>query len=303
MYHNPALLTESLEALNIKKSGTYVDVTFGGGGHSKDILNRLGKDGMLVAFDRDEDAQANIPKKDDRFLLIPHNYAFIKHYLQYLNKPSVNGILADLGISSWQVDQEDRGFSFRFEDSVLDMRMDKNTSITAADVLNTYSEVKLVKLFSEYGEVKNSKTLAREICRQRQIAPFKLTQEFVLLADKIVPRGDTLKKYLAPIFQALRIEVNKELESLKSFLSNAEKCLSPGGRLAIITYHSLEDRIVKQFFATGNVDGIENKDFFGRSFGPFKIINKKPITPTEEEIFKNPRVRSAKLRIVEKIIS
>jgi 16S rRNA (cytosine1402-N4)-methyltransferase len=299
-YHTPALYQESIDALNIQPGGIYIDATFGGGGHSKGILEKLDKKSRLIAFDRDLDAQANIPE-DENFLLIHSDFIHIKNFLRHENALPANGILADLGISSHQIDVPERGFSFRF-DAPLDMRMDKQNPRTAAHILNEEKEEKLVQIFSEYGEVQNSKTLARAIATRRRLEPIETTSQLAALAQSLIPARENLKKYLAPVFQALRIEVNDELNGLKSFLEQSLDVLAPGGRLAIITYHSLEDRIVKNFMQLGRFDeAMSAKDIFGKSTNPWKNITRKPIIPTEQEIEGNPRVRSAKLRVAEKI--
>ncbi|RYD79628.1 MAG: 16S rRNA (cytosine(1402)-N(4))-methyltransferase RsmH [Sphingobacteriales bacterium] len=299
-YHNPALYQESIDALNIQPGGIYVDATFGGGGHSKGILQNIDKKSRLIAFDRDLDAQANVPT-DKNFLLVHNDFIHLKNFLRHENALPVNGILADLGISSHQIDVPERGFSFRF-DAPLDMRMDKQNPRTAAHILNEEKEDKLVQIFSEYGEVQNSKTLARAIATRRRLEPIETTSQLAALAQSLIPARENLKKYLAPVFQALRIEVNDELNGLKSFLEQSLDVLAPGGRLAIITYHSLEDRIVKNFMQLGRFDeAMSAKDIFGKSTNPWKNITRKPIIPSEQEIEGNPRVRSAKLRVAEKI--
>ncbi|MGZ5243914.1 MAG: 16S rRNA (cytosine(1402)-N(4))-methyltransferase RsmH [Bacteroidia bacterium] len=299
-YHTPALYQESIDALNIQPGGIYVDATFGGGGHTRGILDKLDAKSRLIAFDRDLDAQVNIPE-DKNFLLIHNDFIHLKNFLQHENALPVNGILADLGISSHQIDVPERGFSFRF-DAPLDMRMDKQNPRTAAQILNEEKEEKLVQIFSEYGEVQNSKTLARAIATRRRLEPIETTSQLAALAQSLIPARENLKKYLAPVFQALRIEVNDELNGLKSFLEQSLDVLAPGGRLAIITYHSLEDRIVKNFMQLGRFDeAMSAKDIFGKSTNPWKNITRKPIIPNEAEIEKNPRVRSAKLRVAEKI--
>jgi 16S rRNA (cytosine1402-N4)-methyltransferase len=298
MYHTPALLNESIDALEIKPDGIYVDVTFGGGGHSREILSRL-KNGKLIAFDRDTDAHSNLIE-DDRITLIPHDFIFIKKFLRHLKSIPVNGILADLGISSHQIDEGERGFSFRF-DAPLDMRMDRQNPISAKEILNTWEADALQRMFSMYGEIKNAKTLAREIVQRRSGSAITTTGQLANIAEDVLPAKEKSHKYLATVFQALRIEVNNEMNGLQSFLLQAENILAPGGRLAVITYHSLEDRPVKNFFQTGNFEGNEEKDIFGNAGLRWKQITRKPIIPTDEEIARNPRVRSAKLRVAEKI--
>jgi 16S rRNA (cytosine1402-N4)-methyltransferase len=292
------LLSESIEALQIKKDGVYVDVTFGGGGHSRAILDELGPKGRLFAFDRDADALRN-EISDKRFTLIRHNYRYLKNFLRYYDAIPVDGILADLGISSYQVDEPSRGFSIRFN-SGLDMRMNQQNTLTAAEVVNTYTEDELVKIFSKYGEVFNAKTLARRIIASRKEKKISDVNEF---RNAIHDCADKLheNQYYAKVFQALRIEVNDELESLKDMLSQSAWILAPKGRLVVISYHSLEDRLVKNMIAKGKFEGEIEKDLFGNMVeNPFTAINKKPVESSEEEIKSNPRSRSAKLRIAER---
>ena len=297
-YHEPALLNECIEALDIKTDGVYVDVTFGGGGHSKEILKRLGEKGRLIAFDQDEDAEQNAIK-DPRFVLVRQNYRFIKNFLRYYNAIPVDGILADLGISSYQINEAERGFSTRFE-AELDMRMNRESKVTAADILNQYSEEKLLKIFSQYGEVHNSKTLAKKIVDVRKETKFTHIEQFKEAIRSIADR-QAESQYYAKVFQALRIEVNEELESLKEMLLETANVLAPQGRLVVLSYHSLEDRLVKNIIAKGIFEGEVEKDVFGNvKHNPFKAINRKPIEATEEEVKRNPRSRSAKLRIAEK---
>ena len=296
VYHTPALLEESIEALAIKPDGIYVDATYGGGGHSREILKHL-TTGRLIAFDKDVDSHANMAENKN-LTLIPHDFIHIKNYLRYLKAIPVDGILADLGLSSHHVDEAERGFSFRF-DAPLDMRMDQQNPVSAADLVNTKSEFELQEIFSRYGEIKNSKTLARIIVQRRSGNKITTTGQLSEIADEVLPHKEILKKYLATVFQALRIAVNNELTGLEQFLLQAKEVLAPGGRLAIITYHSLEDRPVKNFFNTGNFEGKENKDVFGIASRPWKLVSKKPIIPTDEEINTNPRSRSAKLRVAE----
>jgi 16S rRNA (cytosine1402-N4)-methyltransferase len=297
-YHDPVLLQESVDALNINPEGTYVDVTFGGGGHSSEILRRLGKKGRLIAFDRDADTSQN-QVKDERLIIVRHNYRFLRNFLRYHNAIPVDGILADLGISSYQIDEATRGFSLRF-DAPLDMRMNREMEMTAADVLAQYPEEELVRIFSAYGEVFNSKTLARKIVATREENPIRTTGELKTLLLSFADRQHE-HQYYAKVFQALRIEVNDELESLKDMLSSSVEVLAEGGRLAVISYHSLEDRLVKNIIAKGSFEGEPEKDLFGNVKGlPFRAVTKKPIEPGEEEIERNPRARSAKLRIAEK---
>lgn len=297
-YHEPALLNECIEALDIKPDGVYVDVTFGGGGHSKEILKRLGDKGRLIAFDQDEDAERNAIK-DPRFVLVRQNYRFLKNFLRYYDAIPVDGILADLGISSYQINEAERGFSIRYE-AELDMRMNRESKVTAADVLNQYSEEKLLKIFSQYGEVHNSKTLAKKIVEVRKETKLTHIDQF---KEAIRPCVDKQaeSQYYAKVFQALRIEVNEELESLKEMLLETANVLATQGRLVVLSYHSLEDRLVKNIIAKGQFEGEVEKDVFGnQKNNPFKAINRKPIEATEEEVKRNPRSRSAKLRIAEK---
>ena len=297
-YHEPALLNDCFEALQIKSDGVYVDVTFGGGGHSKEILKRLGENGRLIAFDQDEDAERN-SIKDPRFVLVRQNYRFIKNFLRYYDAIPVDGILADLGISSYQIDAADRGFSIRYE-AELDMRMNRESKVTAADILNTYSEDKLLKIFSQYGEVHNSKTLARKIIEYRKTEKLTHIEQFKTAISSCVDKKAE-SQYYAKVFQALRIEVNEELESLKEMLLQTTNVLAPQGRLVVLSYHSLEDRLVKNIISKGIFEGEVEKDVFGnQTNSPLKAVNRKPIEATEEEVLRNPRSRSAKLRIAEK---
>jgi len=297
-YHVPVLLKECIDGLNIKPDGVYVDVTFGGGGHSKEILKKLGKDGVLIAFDQDPDAQRN--KLDDpRFLFVDQNFAFLKNNLRLLGFKAVDGILADLGVSSHQFNEPDRGFSTRFE-AALDMRMDKQGSKTAADVLNTYTEDQLHKIFGIYGEVKNAKSLARAVVTARVSSPISTLQDFKTAVAAQIPKGKE-HKYMAQVFQALRIEVNGEIDVLERFLEQTAEVLKPGGRLVVMSYHSLEDRPVKNFLAKGKFRGEVEKDFYGNQQKPFTVITRKAVVANDEELEKNSRSRSAKLRIGEKI--
>jgi len=296
-YHVPVLFNETLEGLNIQPGGAYVDCTFGGGGHSRGILEKLGPEGRLIVFDQDEDAKANVPE-DERILFIPQNFKHLQRFLRLHQVPPVNGILADLGVSSHQFDKAERGFSTRF-DADLDMRMDRRESLTAAKILQTYPEARLHKLFETYGEVTNSKTLARAIVTQRAIKPLKTTTQFRQAVQEIV-KGNP-NKYFAQVFQALRIEVNDEMGALKALLEQSVSCLAKNGRIAIITFHSLEDRLVKNYFRQGIFDEQETDDVFGvKQQSPFKLITKKPVTASEAELKINSRSRSAKLRIAEK---
>ena len=293
-YHNPVLLHETVDGLNIKPDGVYVDVTFGGGGHSKEILKRLGPNGKLFAFDQDEDAIANaLP--DERFTLIHENFRYIKRFLRFHGVKSVDGILADLGVSSHQFDVPERGFSTRF-DGDLDMRMDQDGELTAQKVVNTYSEDQLHKIFGIYGEIQNAKTLAKTIITARLNAPLLTIADLKNAINHLIPKGKE-NKYLAQVFQALRIEVNQEMESLKDFLNQTIDVLATGGRLVVMSYHSLEDRLVKNFLAKGKFSGMVEKDFFGNEIKPFDLVVKKSITASDEEIKLNNRARSARLRI------
>ncbi|HHW80540.1 MAG TPA: 16S rRNA (cytosine(1402)-N(4))-methyltransferase RsmH [Bacteroidales bacterium] len=297
-YHIPALLYESVEGLDIKPDGTYIDVTFGGGGHSKEILSRLGSSGKLFGFDQDEDAYKNVIH-DDRFVFVRSNFRYLSNYLQYYQVEKVDGILADLGVSSHHFDDEERGFSFRF-DSQLDMRMNRYAKQTAADILNSYDEEQLSNLFYLYGELRMARKIASAIIFARQKKAIETVSEFLEIMERFTLR-DKEKKVLAQAFQALRIEVNQELDALTEMLQQSIDCLTVGGRLSVISYHSLEDRIVKNIFRSGNVDGKITKDFYGNPLTDLKIINRKVIVPSEEEQKNNPRSRSAKLRVAEKI--
>lgn len=296
-YHIPALLHETIDGLNVKPDGIYVDVTFGGGGHSREILNRLGPKGRLFAFDQDLDAIANIID-DPRFTFVRSNFRFMKNFLQYHNVEKVDGILADLGVSSHHFDEEERGFSFRF-DGALDMRMNTKSQITAASILNNYTEEQLADVFYLYGELHNSRKIARTIAQQRQKAPFETIFQFLEVLKPYFAR-EKEKKDMARVFQALRIEVNKEMEVLRCLLNQSIEVLNDEGRIAILTYHSLEDRLVKNFFKAGNFGGKIEKDFYGNIIAPLQPVNNKVIVATDEEIAENPRARSAKLRIAEK---
>ncbi|HOO82939.1 MAG TPA: 16S rRNA (cytosine(1402)-N(4))-methyltransferase RsmH [Prolixibacteraceae bacterium] len=296
-YHIPVLLNESIEGLNIDPNGVYVDVTFGGGGHSSKILQKL-ESGKLVAFDQDADVLAHVPN-DSRFLFAHHNFSYLKHFLTYYGFEQVDGILADLGVSSHDFDVAERGFSTRF-DGALDMRMNQTAKLTAADVVNTYSEDDLFRILREYGEVNNARKAASVIVAARQNKNISTTGELVDVVRGLVPQKMS-NKFLAQVFQALRIEVNNELDVLKSFLNDAYLMLKPGGRLVVISYHSLEDRLVKNFIQRGDFEGDVEKDFFGNIKLKFNSVGKKFISPNSEEIARNPRARSAKLRIAEKI--
>ena len=292
------MLSECLEALNIQPAGRYVDVTFGGGGHSKAILNTLGSKGVLIAFDQDEDAQANLPQ-DKRLVFIDQNFEFIGNHLAYQDLLPVDGILADLGVSSHQFDEADRGFSFRFDEAVLDMRMDASSGKSAAAVLNEYTEKQLADMFYQYGELNNAKSLAAAIVAYRGGNSISTVAHIKDALKKYTPKfGDY--KFFAQVFQALRIEVNREMEVLKNFLLQVPSVLKPGGRLVVMSYHSLEDRLVKNFISSGNFNGDQEKDFYGNVSKPMDAVSRKVITASAEELERNPRSRSAKLRIAEK---
>lgn len=298
IYHIPALFEEALSGLDIKPGGVYVDVTFGGGGHSRGILSRLGADGRLYGFDRDMDAFANVPD-DERFTFVHSNYRYLSNFLRYHGEEGVDGILADLGVSFHHFDSAERGFSFR-SDAPLDMRMNQAGGKTAAEILAEYDENALTALFRTFTDLKKPFAVARAITEARSKKPIATTFELAEAVKKAInPRQE--KKELAQVFQALRIEVNGEMDSLKHFLEASQRELKSGGRLAIITYHSIEDRMVKNFIKTGNVEGVEDKDFFGKVSTPWRSVTRSPIVPSEEEIERNPRSRSAKLRIAEKI--
>ena len=298
-YHTPVLLKEAVDGLKIVADGIYVDCTFGGGGHSKAILEKLGNNGKLIAFDQDEDAKRNIPK-DPRIIFVPHNFRHLQRFLKLHNINAVDGILADLGVSSHQFDEAERGFSTR-HNAPLDMRMDQRQSLTAADVIANYSEQQLHKIFEQYGEVTNSKTLARTIVELRSTQSLKSINAFKQALHGVV-KGNP-NRYFAQVFQALRIEVNDELGALKEMLQQIPPLLKPGCRAAIITFHSLEDRLVKNFFRRGTFQETEENPFImSKSVNELKVITKKPIEASEEEMRQNPRARSAKLRVVEKVM-
>lgn len=300
VYHIPALLPRTIEALDIRPGGIYVDVTFGGGGHSKAIVERLSaaEGGRLYAFDQDEDAIRNA-FSDERLTLIHGNFRFLRNFLRFYGADAVDGILADLGVSFHHFDDPGRGFSFRFE-GPLDMRMNRRSALTAAKVVETYDESRLADIFYLYGEMKNARRIARALVKARAEAPVDTVERFMsIIGPAINPRQE--KKELAQVFQALRIEVNDEIAALRSLLTQSLQMLRPSGRLAIITYHSLEDRLVKNFMKTGNLEGRQEQDFYGRSLSPMKLLTSKPVVPDEEEIERNPRSRSAKLRVAEKI--
>lgn len=296
-YHVPVLLKESIDGLDIKPGGVYVDVTFGGGGHSREILSRLTGGVHLYSFDQDADAEANIVD-DDRFTFVRSNFRYLKNWMRYYGVEAIDGLLADLGVSSHHFDDAERGFSFRF-DAPLDMRMNKRDGMTAADILNKYDESRLADVFYLYGELKNSRRLAAAVAKARAVKPIATTQDLMEATADLFKR-EREKKDMAKMFQALRIEVNSEMSALKEMLKAAIELLKPGGRLSVITYHSLEDRIVKNFIRTGNAEGTAKQDFYGRIEAPLSAINNKVITPSENEQESNPRSRSAKLRIAEK---
>jgi 16S rRNA (cytosine1402-N4)-methyltransferase len=297
VYHEPVLLEESIEGLNIRAGGTYVDVTYGGGGHSRRILEKL-EGGKLIAFDQDEDASLNLID-DKRLIFVKHNFRYLRNFLRYNRVEKVDGILADLGVSSHDFDVPERGFSFRFEGK-LDMRMNQGAALDAAKVINEYEESRLGEIFLEYGEIKNWHLLAKTITSVRTNGYIDSISQFLKVIEPCVPMKIE-KKYLARVFQALRIEVNNEIGVLTEFLESTLDVLKSGGRLVVISYHSLEDRLVKNYMRSGRVDGELKKDFFGKTVSPFQLINKKIICPGEDEIIRNPRGRSAKLRIAEKI--
>ncbi len=298
-YHIPVLLNEAVDGLNVNSGGIYVDATFGGGGHSRKILERLGENGKLFGFDQDEAAQNN-QLEDQRFTFIGHNFRHLKRFLKLHKIVQVDGILADLGVSSHQLDEAERGFSFRFREA-LDMRMDQKSAVDAASIINNYPPGDLQEIFSRYGEVRNAKTLANVIVDARTKYPIKDAANLLAIIEPII-KGQR-NRYLAQVFQALRITVNDEMGALQSFLEQTLEMLSPGGRLVVIAYHSIEDRMVKHFLKTGNPEGNIQKDYFGNIFRPFRILTKKAVIPTEAEVKINPRSRSAKMRIGEKNIT
>ncbi|MBQ4161850.1 MAG: 16S rRNA (cytosine(1402)-N(4))-methyltransferase RsmH [Parabacteroides sp.] len=298
-YHVPVMLNESLDGLNIQASGNYVDVTFGGGGHSREILSRLSEDGRLFGFDQDADAENNIPA-DSRFVFVRSNFRYLYNFMRYHRvEGEIDGLLADLGVSSHHFDDKERGFSFRF-DGLLDMRMNTRAGRTAADVLNTYTEEQLADLFYLYGELKVARKLAATLVRSRENKRIETIADFLEVIKPFVAK-DKEKKFMAQAFQALRIEVNDEMRALKEMLQQTLQVLKPEGRLVVITYHSLEDRLVKNFLKTGNFEGKMEQDFYGNVKSPFRLVNNKVIVPTDKEIEQNPRSRSAKLRIAEKL--
>ena len=302
-YHVPVLLKESIDGLNIRPDGTYVDVTFGGGGHSREILSRLGAEGHLYSFDQDADAERNIVD-DSRFTFVRSNFRYLKNWMRFYGVDHIDGLLADLGVSSHHFDDATRGFSFRFE-APLDMRMNKRAGTTAATVLNTYGEQQLADIFYLYGELKTARRIAAAVVKAREQQPMETTGQLMQLAEPLLGRGGKgddrgVKKDMAKLFQALRIEVNHEMDALREMLLAATDLLAEGGRLSVITYHSLEDRIVKNVMKSGNVEGRVEQDFFGRTSAPYRPVS-KVITPSDEEQLRNPRSRSAKLRIAERI--
>lgn len=298
MYHTPALLKESIDGLNINPAGIYVDATFGGGGHSGKIMSKLNKNGKLIAFDQDADAEKNA-FNDDRLIFIRHNFKYMIHFLDYHQIKKVNGILADLGVSFHQFDTPQRGFSFGFSDATLDMRMNQDTGKTAKEILNKYTADQLARIFKHYGDVKMPGKIANAIEKGRAEQQVEHMEDLLSIIKPFIPKGRE-HKFLAKIFQALRVEVNDEMNNLKEFLRQAADVIEPGGRLVVIAYHSAEDRLVKRFMQTGNFEGSVKKDFYGNIISPFHMINKKVIMPDQEEIKVNSRSRSAKLRIAEK---
>lgn len=298
VYHVPVLLKQSIDGLAIRPEGIYVDVTFGGGGHSREILKQLSGRGHLYSFDQDPDAEKNI-MENEHFTFVRSNFRFLQNFMQYYGVEEVDGILADLGVSSHHFDDAERGFSFRFE-GLLDMRMNQRAGKTAADIVNEYTEEDLAHIFYLYGELKNSRKLASILVKARAKQPIQTIGDFLNIVQPLFGR-EREKKELAKVFQALRIEVNQEMTALKEMLQAAISLLKPGGRLAVITYHSLEDRMVKNIMKTGNIEGKLKQDFFGRIETPFKLVNNKVIVPDDDELARNPRSRSAKLRIAEKI--
>lgn len=300
VYHVPVLLKESVDGLNITEGGNFVDVTFGGGGHSKEIYSRMDKNGHLYSFDQDADAEKNADGFDTkRFTFVRSNFRFLKNFMRYYGVEHIDGLLADLGVSSHHFDDSARGFSFRFEGK-LDMRMNQRAGMTAADVVNTYEEERLADVLYLYGELKQSRKIAAALVKARQEKPIETIGD-LMEVSKTFFRNEREKKDMAKLFQALRIEVNHEMDTLKEMLKSATEMLKPGGRLVIITYHSLEDRIVKNLMKTGNVEGKEDKDFFGKANTPYRLVNRQVIVPSDEEMTRNPRSRSAKLRIAEKL--
>ena len=299
MYHVPVLLTETVDGLNIQPGGVYVDVTFGGGGHSREILRRLDATAHLYSFDQDADAEQNVPEGDNRFTFVRSNFRYLKNWMRYYGVEQVDGILADLGVSSHHFDAEERGFSFRF-DAPLDMRMNERAGTTAADIVNKYDEEQLANVFYLYGEMKNSRRIASALVKARSQSAINTIDDLLQVVKPLMPR-EREKKDLARVFQALRIEVNHEMDALQEMLEAALQVLRPGGRLSVLTYHSLEDRMVKNFIRAGRIDGKVEQDFYGRRLTPWRAINNKVILPSAQEQEENPRSRSAKLRIAEKL--
>jgi 16S rRNA (cytosine1402-N4)-methyltransferase len=297
-YHVPVLMKESVDGLDIQPDGVYIDVTYGGGGHSHEILRRLGPEGRLYAFDQDEDAEQNIDHDDKRLVFVRSNFRYVKQWMRYYGEEHIDGLLADLGVSSHHFDVADRGFSIRF-DAPLDMRMNRSATLTAAQVVNTYSEQQLADVLYLYGELRQARQLAATLVKARQQQPIATTGQLQDIVARLFPR-EREKKEVTKVFQALRIEVNHEMQALAQMLTAATQLLRPGGRLSAITYHSLEDRMVKNIIRTGSIDGRQQQDFFGRTSSPLSAVG-KPIEPSEEEIQANPRSRSAKLRVAEKI--
>lgn len=297
-YHTPVLLDESVDGLCVRPGGTYVDATFGGGGHSREILRRLGGDGRLFGFDQDADAAQNVPQGEARFTFVRSNFRYLRNWMRYYDVPAIDGLIADLGVSSHHFDDPGRGFSFRF-DAPLDMRMNGGAGTTAADIVNLYDEENLARVLYLYGELKNSRRIAAAIVRARNTKPMDTIADLLQAVQPLMPR-EREKKDLARVFQALRIEVNHEMDALRKLLEAALRTLRPGGRLVVITYHSLEDRMVKNFIRAGRVDGEVEQDFYGKRLTPLRAVNRKVILPSEEEQARNPRSRSAKLRIAEK---
>jgi S-adenosyl-methyltransferase mraW len=298
-YHVPVLLKESVDGLQINPEGIYVDVTFGGGGHSREILSRLGSKGHLYSFDQDADAEQNIPADEQKFTFVRSNFRYLRNWMRYYGVEGIDGLLADLGVSSHHFDDESRGFSFRF-DAPLDMRMNERDGLTAADVCNRYSEEELARLFWLYGELKNGRRLANTIVKGRADHPIATVNDLITLVRPLIG-ANREKKDMAKVFQALRIEVNHEMEALHEMLDAAISCLKPSGRLVVLTYHSLEDRMVKNYMRSGNAEGKVEEDFFGNRLSPLRPVNNKVIVPDADEQERNPRSRSAKLRIAEKV--
>ena len=297
-YHVPVMLHPSVDALDLQPGGTYVDVTFGGGGHSREILRRLGEEGHLYSFDQDADAEQNIPEGDERFTFVRSNFRYLSNWMQYYGVENLDGLIADLGVSSHHFDDESRGFSFRF-DAPLDMRMNGRGGMTAADIVNNYDENRLADVFYLYGEFRNSRALAAAVAKARKNKSIDTIEDLLQAVERLIDR-ERGKKELARLFQSLRIEVNHEMEALKIMLESALRYLRPGGRLVVLTYHSLEDRMVKNFIKAGKIDGKVEQDFFGRKLTPWRAVNNKVIVPSDKEQEENPRSRSAKLRIAEK---